>query len=105
MRGRSVGCPFRKQCAVGETGTAVTPTLVPDIAGTYVVQLVVSDGQVSSSPDTVTISTSNSAPVASAGPDQSFVSGQIVALDRLGIIRPGWRRPGLSVEPHSASHR
>jgi hypothetical protein len=43
------------------------PMFVPDLAGTYVVQLVVNDGAVNSVPSTVTISTSNSRPVANAG--------------------------------------
>ena len=49
--------------------TAVSPSLTVDVAGSYIVQLVVQDGLgLFSPPDTVTISTSNSAPVANAGP-------------------------------------
>ena len=47
------------------------PTFVVDEPGAYVVELIVHDGTVSSPPDTVTISTSTSAPVADAGPDQT----------------------------------
>ena len=47
--------------------TAVKPTFVVDKPGTYVVQLIVNDGTVDSLPDTVTISTQNSRPVAKAG--------------------------------------
>ncbi len=36
--------------------TTATPTFTPDLAGTYVASLVVNDGQVNSSPATVTIS-------------------------------------------------
>lgn len=50
---------------------AVNPTFTVDKAGTYVVSLMVNDGTVDSQPDTVTISTLNSAPVANAGADQS----------------------------------
>jgi len=61
--------------------TNVKPTFVPDRDGSYVVQLIVKDGQLSSSPDTVEISTLNSAPVANAGADQAALTGQAVTLD------------------------
>ena len=60
---------------------AVKPTFTVDKAGTYVVSLTVSDGTVNSNPDTVTISTLNSAPVANAGADQSVYVGNTVTLD------------------------
>ncbi|HEV8395116.1 MAG TPA: PKD domain-containing protein [Vicinamibacterales bacterium] len=64
------------------TGAAsVTPSFAVDRAGTYVVRLVVTDGQVSSAPDTVTISTVNSAPVANAGADQTALVTQTVTLN------------------------
>jgi hypothetical protein len=64
------------------TGAAsVTPSLGIDRAGSYVVRLVVSDGQAASAADTVTISTVNSAPVANAGADQTAVVAQTVALN------------------------
>src|SRR5262249_51623901 len=44
--------------------TAVNPTFVVDVFGVYVLQLIVNDGTVNSAPDTVQISTQNSAPVA-----------------------------------------
>src|SRR5262249_7642468 len=47
-----------------------TPSFRLDKAGNYTVQLIVSDGH-SSSADKVVISTSNSAPVANAGPNQT----------------------------------
>ena len=37
------------------SATTVSPTFVPDVAGTYVVQLVVNDGTQNSNPDTVSI--------------------------------------------------
>ena len=64
--------------------TAVQPTLDVDVAGSYVVQLVVNDGNVDSAPDSVTISTDNSAPVADAGTDQSVLVGDTVTLDGSG---------------------
>ena len=64
--------------------TAVNPTFVADLAGTYVLQLVVNDGTIDSAPDTVTIATTNSQPVAEAGPDQSVQVTDLVQLDGSG---------------------
>lgn len=52
--------------------TKASPIFTADIDGTYVLQLIVDDGRVSSKSDTVTIiaETLNSIPVANAGPDQ-----------------------------------
>ncbi len=60
---------------------AVRPTFVIDVAGDYVVELVVNDGMVDSPPDTVTISTVNSAPIAQAGRDQTILVGNTAHLD------------------------
>lgn len=61
--------------------TSVQPTFTPDREGDYVVQLIVSDGSLSSAPDTVQISTLNTPPVANAGADQGGVAGQTFTLD------------------------
>lgn len=63
--------------------TAVAPSFVADMAGQYVVQLVVNDGTVNSRPDTVTIAAAsgNTAPVANAGPDQTVAVNVSVTLD------------------------
>jgi hypothetical protein len=63
--------------------TATTPSFVADKAGPYVVQLVVNDGTVNSTPETVTIAAAagNTAPVANAGPDQTVAVGASVILD------------------------
>lgn len=63
--------------------TAAKPTFVADKAGQYVAQLTVNDGTVNSAPDTVTITTTgaNTAPVASAAPDQTVPAGSTVQLD------------------------
>ena len=63
------------------------PTFFVDVAGEYVLRLVVNDGQVSSAADLVIIdagNTGNSPPVASAGPDRTVARGAIVQLDASG---------------------
>ncbi len=61
--------------------TAVRPTFVLDKAGDYVLRLVVTDGREASAPDTVTISSINSTPVADAGPDQTGLVSETITLD------------------------
>jgi hypothetical protein len=63
------------------TTNPVQPTFVVDKPGSYTVKLIVNDGHEDSAPDTVTISTVNSPPVANAGLDQSVVLGTPVTLD------------------------
>ncbi len=60
--------------------TTVSPTFTPDVAGTYVVQLLVNDGVSNSAPDSVVIST-NSVPIADAGPNQAVTVNDLVVLD------------------------
>jgi hypothetical protein len=72
--------------AVPVNPSSATATLMPDVAGVYVVQLVVSDGKLSSAPDNVVVTAGalgvNLAPVAKAGPRQrSAKIGQSVTLD------------------------
>ena len=55
-----------------------------DRPGAYIVELVVRDGSLSSAPDLVIVTTSNSAPVASAGPDRQVSVGAVVQLDGAG---------------------
>ncbi len=59
----------------------VNPWFVADVPGTYVAQLIVNDTSVDSVPNTVTITTQNSPPVADAGPDQPVDLGNTVQLD------------------------
>jgi hypothetical protein len=63
--------------------TAVGPSFVADKTGLYVVQLIVNDGTMNSTPDTatVTVATGNTAPVANAGPDQTVAVSASVVLD------------------------
>lgn len=64
--------------------TTPNPTFDADLPGEYVAQLVVNDGHLDSAPDTVTITFSNSKPVAHAGEDQEVVAGTLVLLDGSG---------------------
>lgn len=56
-------------------------SFVADLAGDYILALIVSDGKCFSMPATVIISTGNSRPVADAGADQAVFAGQTVTLD------------------------
>src|SRR5204862_5696068 len=56
---------------------AEAPPFIADKQGTYVAQLIVSDPSAASTPDTVTITTLNSAPVADAGADQTVLAGHL----------------------------
>ena len=60
---------------------AVMPTFQIDQAGVYEIQLIVNDGQINSTPDTVRVTTQNSAPVANAGSNQTVFVGDSVTLD------------------------
>ncbi len=60
---------------------AVNPTFTPDVAGTYALELKVSDSDGNSSYSSVVIDTVNSAPTADAGPRQNVSSGITVHLD------------------------
>ncbi|HET7313185.1 PKD domain-containing protein [Salinisphaera sp.] len=64
-------------------GATATPAFTPDVAGQYVLQLVVDDGRIDSTADTVVVSaaSANSAPVAEAGGDRNVAVGSRVTLD------------------------
>ena len=68
--------------AVLSSATLVNPLFTADVAGLYVLSLVVNDGQVNSDPVTVlvTASAQNLPPVANAGPEQVVVVGAPVTL-------------------------
>lgn len=63
--------------------TSAKPSFTPDVTGTYVVQLIVNDGVVTSPATTVSVSVSigNRAPVANAGSNQSTAVGSLVTLN------------------------
>lgn len=63
--------------------TSVIPTFTADKEGAYVIKLTVNDGLFSNE-DTVTISTTNSAPVADAGADQKVSVGATCELNGRG---------------------
>jgi hypothetical protein len=74
--------PTGSTAALSST-SAVSPTFTANLAGTYVVNLLVNDGKVNSSnvsAVTVTASAANSAPVANAGTSQTVVVGSTVTL-------------------------
>ncbi|MEA3643203.1 MAG: PKD domain-containing protein, partial [Lamprobacter sp.] len=64
--------------------TAINPRLTLDQAGTYVVQLIVNDGQADSAPDSLTISTDNTPPVANPGRDRTAPLGATLTLNGSG---------------------
>ncbi len=67
---------------------APAPTFTPDLAGDYVLKLTVNDGNGNTSSDTVLISTQQTPPTASAGPNQKIQVGQAVQLDGSASLNP-----------------
>ena len=74
--------PTGSAAALADANT-MTPVFVADLAGAYVVSLVVNDGKVSSTASSVTVTatTGNAVPVANAGFTQSVNVGSLVTLD------------------------
>ncbi len=77
-----VSKPLRS-AAVLSNALSVMPTFTPDVNGTYVFSLVVSDHKLSSGVSLVTVTASevNAPPVADAGLDQSVLVNALVTLD------------------------
>lgn len=80
-----IGVPSGSAAGLSDPGIA-NPWFVADRAGTYVAQLVVSNGFQPSLPSTVTITTSNTPPVANAGPNRTVPAGFLVQLDGSGSL-------------------
>jgi len=74
--------------AVLSSTSAQNPTLVPDVAGDYNLQLVVSNGTLQSSPTTVVVSTTYALAVADPGTNQSVNVGTVATLDGGGSRSP-----------------
>jgi hypothetical protein len=60
---------------------SVAPIFIPDVEGTYLFRLTVSDDHGNRSSDVVNLSTSDLPPVANAGYDQTVATGSTVQLD------------------------
>jgi hypothetical protein len=70
--------------------TAVNPAFTADVPGTYVAQLIVNDGFVDSTPQTVTITTNAvQGPLANAGPNQTVTHNSTVVLSGSGADLQG----------------
>jgi len=66
------------------------PTFIPDLDGSYKLNLIVNDGSINSTPDEVIITAKkpNVAPNANAGPDQNVLTGTTVYLNGNGSSDP-----------------
>jgi hypothetical protein len=66
-----------------EITNAMQPTFVADLAGTYVVTLIVNDGKLNSSPAIITITAAaiNLPPTGNAGANQNIITGTTATLD------------------------
>jgi RHS repeat-associated protein len=72
--------PAGSVASLDDSGSA-TPSFRIDVAGTYVVELVVDDGSLSSDPDSARVNTQNTAPNAKAGSNQTVALNATVQLD------------------------
>jgi hypothetical protein len=103
----SLTAPSGSSAALSSSAGPVTG-FSPDVAGVYVVQLLVNDGSVDSEADTVAVSTANSRPIADAGANLEVFAGSRVDLDGIGSSDPdgdplsfAWSL--ISIPPESAT--
>ena len=99
--------PTGSQVALVSTGTATT-TFVPDVAGTYVLQLTVTDSLGQSATQSVSISVNNTPPVAvvvskvvfddsaPVKPTQNVATGAVISFDATGSTTPGDNPAGIT---------
>ncbi len=66
----------------------MTPSFEADAVGDYRIRLIVDDGELSSEPDEVMVSTFNTPPNADAGEDQGILVGTIADQDGSGSHDP-----------------
>ena len=66
----------------------VSSSFIPDVVGTFEISLVVGDGRVNSSPDTVIVVAVNNPPVANAGNHRNITIGKSVQLNGSGSSDP-----------------
>jgi hypothetical protein len=78
-----IGIPATSAATLSN-GRSVNPTFVADVPGSYIAQLIVSDGTTNSQPSTVVVTTANTPPVANAGPNQRANVGSLVQLNGSG---------------------
>jgi hypothetical protein len=73
--------PSNSSASLNDSSSS-TPYFTPDVTGSYVASLVVSDGKLNSTTSTVTITSANAnvAPVANAGTNQNVTTNSTVAL-------------------------
>jgi len=76
--------------AVLSSAMIINPSFVADAAGTYIIQLVVNDGDTDSAMDEVVITASaqNIRPIANAGDDQIVAAGATIFVDGSASIDP-----------------
>ncbi|MBE0370416.1 PKD domain-containing protein [Pseudoalteromonas aurantia] len=86
---RIMSQPSTSQASLDSSAQSLV-TFSPDVAGTYILGLIVNDGSVDSVQDTVTVSAElvNQAPVANAGNDQEVTLGQLVMLSGSASVDP-----------------
>jgi hypothetical protein len=72
--------PAGSTATLSNAGIA-NPTFIADKPGTHVVQLIVNNGHLDSKPSTVTITATNTPPIANAGTSQNVNVGATVNLD------------------------